>query len=93
MPYFGNKSQTVVPNTSMELCPSDRLVTQLENWYDEFSEKHPEIVESFTRYLKNKENDSVVNDVKKLLLMEFYNKRNIILENRKKQGLNSMLDE
>ena len=66
---------------------------QLENWYDEFSEKHPEIVESFTRYLKNKENDSVVNDVKKLLLMEFYNKRNIILENRKKQGLNSMLDE
>ena len=34
VPYFGNKSQTVVPNTSMELCPSDRLVTQLENWYD-----------------------------------------------------------
>ena len=59
---------------------------QLENWYDEFSEKYPEIVESFTRYLKNKESDSVVNDVKKLLLMEFYNKRNIILENRKKDN-------
>ena len=34
MPYFGNKSQTVIPSTSMELCPSDRLVTQLDNWYD-----------------------------------------------------------
>ena len=34
VPYFGNKSQTVVPNTNMELCPTDRLVTQLDNWYD-----------------------------------------------------------
>ena len=34
MPYFGTRSKTVTPNSSMELCPSDRLVTQLENWYD-----------------------------------------------------------
>ena len=39
----------------------------------------------FERYLKNKEEDTVVNDVKRKILMEFYNKRDLILKN-KNQG-------
>lgn len=34
MQNSGTRSKTIVPNTTMELCPSDRLVTQLDNWYD-----------------------------------------------------------
>ena len=60
---------------------------QLENWYEEFNEKYPEIVKSFQRYLENKEADSVVNDVKKQLLMEFYNKRNLVLKNKKETDI------
>ena len=60
---------------------------QLENWYEEFNEKYPEIVKSFQRYLENKEADSVVNDVKKQLLMEFYNKRNLVLKSKKETDI------
>ena len=61
---------------------------QLETWYEEFNEKYPEIVKSFQRYLENKDADSVVNDVKKRLLMEFYNKRDIVIKN--KSGLKEL---
>ena len=52
---------------------------ELENWYEEFYEKYPEIVKSFQRYLENKDSDSVVNDVKRKILMELYNKRELIV--------------
>ena len=71
----------------------ERNEYELETWYDEFSERYPDMVSSFERYLQNKESDSVVNDVKRLLLMEFYNKRDIILENRKKSGAPILVEE
>ena len=41
----------------------------LEQWYDEFHEKYPEIINSFTRYLKNKEDDDeLIKNVKKYYL-------------------------
>ena len=57
----------------------ERNEYELENWYDEFYEKYPEIVKSFQRYLENKDSDSVVNDVKRKILMELYNKRELIV--------------
>ena len=57
----------------------ERNEYELENWYEEFYEKYPEIVKSFQRYLENKDSDSVVNDVKRKILMELYNKRELIV--------------
>ncbi len=51
---------------------------QLEAWYEEFSQTYPDIVKSFQKYLENKEEDSVVNDVKKKILLDFYNKRKLV---------------
>ena len=49
----------------------------LENWYRYSKDKYPEIIQSFERYLKNTEDDDhVINDVKKQILMMLYNKRN-----------------
>ena len=41
------------------------------------------MVISFERYLKNKEEDDIVNDVKRKILMQLYNKRNMIMDNKK----------
>lgn len=50
----------------------------LENWYDDYSEKYPHIIKSFTRYLKNKEEDTeLIKNVKSEILLMLYNKRNI----------------
>ncbi len=61
----------------------DRNEYELEAWYDEFHEKYPEIIKSFKKYLENKkEDDEIVSDIKRKVLMEFYNKRNMVLQNK-----------
>ena len=53
----------------------------LENWYDEYKETYPDIIKSFTRYLKNKTNDTeLIRSVKDEILMMLYNKRDMIQE-------------
>ena len=53
----------------------------LENWYDEYKEFYPDIIKSFTRYLKNKTNDTeLIRSVKYEILMMLYNKRDMIQE-------------
>jgi hypothetical protein len=53
----------------------------LENWYDEYKETYPDIIKSFTRYLKNKANDTeLIRSVKDEILMMLYNKRDMIQE-------------
>lgn len=47
----------------------------LENWYDEYKEKYPHIIQSFQRYLKNKDESDVINSVKEDILLMLYNKR------------------
>jgi hypothetical protein len=47
----------------------------LENWYDEYKEKYPHIIQSFQRYLKNKDESDVINFVKEEILLMLYNKR------------------
>jgi len=50
----------------------------LETWYDEYKDKHPHIVNSFQRYLKNRDGDVVLNRAKDEILMMLYNKRKMI---------------
>ncbi len=50
----------------------------LENWYDENKDQHPEIIKAFERYLKNREEDKVINCVKEKILFMLYNNRNMI---------------
>lgn len=47
----------------------------LENWYDEYKEKYPHIIQSFQRYLKNKDESDIINSVKEDILLMLYNKR------------------
>jgi hypothetical protein len=51
----------------------------LEDWYDQYKDKHPEIVQSFEKYLKNKDDDSdMIKDVKELIRQLLYNKRKVV---------------
>jgi len=61
----------------------DKNEWTLESWYEEYKDKYPDMVISFERYLKNKEEDDIVNDVKRKILMQLYNKRNMIMDNKK----------
>ena len=44
----------------------------LENWYDEYKDKYPEMIRSFERYLKNKDDDNLLNGVKDEILLMLY---------------------
>ena len=50
----------------------------LEQWYDEYVEKRPDIVESFTKYLKNRDSNTMLNEIKEEILVMLYNKRKMI---------------
>ena len=58
----------------------DKNEYELETWYDNYKEKYPDIMKSFTRYLKNKEEDNdLLNDIKDQVILMLYNKRNVVL--------------
>ena len=50
----------------------------LENWYDEYKEKYPSIIDSFQKYLQNRDGDEVLNNIKEEILVMLYNKRKSI---------------
>lgn len=50
----------------------------LENWYDEYKKTYPHIIQSFQRYLKNKDDSDIINSVKDEILLMLYNKRKIL---------------
>jgi hypothetical protein len=56
----------------------------LENWYKQYKDEYPHIIESFQRYLKNKDEaeDFMVNRVKEQILLLLYNNRNILQESQ-----------
>lgn len=53
----------------------------LENWYDDYKEKYPSIIESFQNYLKNKDESEKINGIKDDILLMLYNKRKMINQN------------
>ena len=55
---------------------------QIENWFDECKEKYPKMVKSFERYLKNKEDNEIFNDIKREVLMLLYNKKDMVVNNK-----------
>lgn len=57
---------------------------QLESWFYEYKDKYPNIIESFKRYLNNREENEVIHRVKKDILMMLYNERNKVQENYKR---------
>jgi len=50
----------------------------LENWYDDYKEKYPSIIDSFQKYLQNRDGDEVLNNIKEEILVMLYNKRKTI---------------
>jgi uncharacterized Zn-finger protein len=50
----------------------------LEHWYDEYAEKYPNIIESFKTYLKNRDSNTLLNEIKEEILVLLYNKRKMI---------------
>ena len=77
MIYKANKWQIVNKKTQIDdLYDYNEVI--LENWYEEYKQKYPEIIKSFKRYLKNKEGNDVIDQVKVKILMMLYNNRNMI---------------
>jgi hypothetical protein len=77
MLYKDNKWQIVNRKEQIDdLYEYNEIV--LENWYDEYKEKYPDIILSFKRYLKNRDEDVVLNRIKEEILLMLYNKRKMI---------------
>lgn len=81
MVYKDNKWQLVKRKEQIDdLYEYNEVV--LETWYKENKEKMPELVKSFERYLKNKDNDeddAMLNNIKEQILLMLYNNR--LIEN------------
>jgi hypothetical protein len=55
----------------------------LEEWYDEYKDKYPDIIKSFERYINNINDDKdILKDVKELIVQLLYNKRHVVLKTR-----------
>ena len=52
----------------------------LEEWYENYKDKNNEMIKSFERYLKYKEDDEVINRIKQDILLMLYNNR--LIENK-----------
>lgn len=62
-----------------DLYETNELV--LEQWFEEYKQNHPNVIKSFTQYLKNKKNDDdLVRSVKDEVLLMLYNNRYLIKE-------------
>uniref|UniRef100_A0AB39JF92 C2H2-type domain-containing protein n=1 Tax=Florenciella sp. virus SA2 TaxID=3240092 RepID=A0AB39JF92_9VIRU len=54
----------------------------LDNWYQEYRKKYPQIIQAFKKYLRNKEENDIINEVKKEILLMLYNNRNLVLKTK-----------
>ena len=63
----------------------------LTNWYQEYKEKYPQMIQSFKNYLRNQEDNDVINEVKKEILLMLYNNRGLVIKNNKKNDKESSL--
>ena len=81
MVYENNKWQIRDRSFQMDKLYS-KNECQIENWFDECKEKYPKMVKSFERYLKNKEDNEIFNDIKREVLMLLYNKKDMVVNNK-----------
>ena len=54
---------------------------EIDMWLEDHSEQFPELVKQYERYQKNKKEDNVEENVKELIMLDMYNRRNMIKEN------------
>ena len=78
MLYKNNKWQLVNRKNQIDDL-YDYNEVLLENWYQEYKDKYPDMIRSFERYLKNKDHDPIINTVKNEILLMLYNNR--LIEN------------
>ena len=79
MLYKNNKWQIVNRKEQIDnLYEYNEIV--LEEWYENYKDKDNEMVKSFTRYLKSKEDNEVLNSIKNEILLLLYNNR--LIENQ-----------
>ena len=78
--YKDNKWQLVNRKNQLdELYDYNEIF--LENWYSEYKDKYPDMINSFERYLKNKDDDDeLINQIKDEILLMMYNNRLITNE-------------
>jgi hypothetical protein len=79
MVYRDNKWQIVNKREQIDNMFEYNEVV-LETWYDEYKEQYPEIIASFKRYLKNRDESIIINKVKSKILLMLYNNRNMIVD-------------
>tara|TARA_Y100000992_G_C21269497_1_gene495848 strand:+ start:183 stop:1043 length:861 start_codon:yes stop_codon:yes gene_type:complete len=77
MIYKDDKWQIVNKKEHIDLMYDCNEVV-LETWYDESKNQYPEIISSFERYLKNRDESKVINRVKEQILLMLYNNRKMI---------------
>lgn len=78
MMYKDNQWQIVNRKETIDTM-FDKNEFELESWYDEYKDKYPEIITSFERYIKNKDDyDDTINDVKEDIMLMLYNKRRML---------------
>lgn len=57
----------------------DKNEMVLENWFDEYKEQYPHIVQSFQRYLKNRDGgEYLLSKLKEEIFLMLYNKRHMV---------------
>ena len=78
MLYKDNKWQIVNRKEQIDnLYEYNEIV--LEEWYENYKDKDNEMINSFTRYLKSKEDNEILNSIKNEILLLLYNNR--LIEN------------
>lgn len=78
MLYKNNKWQIVNRKEQIDdLYEYNEII--LEEWYNNYKDKDNEMVQSFERYLKSKDQDEVINHIKEEILLMLYNNR--LIEN------------
>ena len=82
MLYKDNKWQLVNRKEQLDDLYSYNEV-MLEEWYDEYKDKYPDMIKSFTKYLNNRDNDIVINKVKEEIILMLYNNRPLLEYNDK----------
>ena len=79
MLYKNDKWQIVTRKAQIDnLYEYNEIV--LEEWYENYKDKNNEMIKSFERYLKYKEDDEVINRIKQDILLMLYNNR--LIENQ-----------
>tara|TARA_B110000467_G_C18245189_1_gene437031 strand:+ start:276 stop:917 length:642 start_codon:yes stop_codon:yes gene_type:complete len=79
MIYKGDKWQIVNKQEQIDYLYDCNEVV-LETWYDDYKNQYPEIIKSFQKYLKNKDESNVINRVKEQILLMLYNNRKMIAD-------------